>query len=93
MLADAKSHRDNVRNLKLTKMRNGLSANSWLAVVGVGETTRQSVRVDTAAGGRKRFSLDVDKGKKKVTETGDGTVPLRGAIPAVLAGGETGCGG
>ncbi len=82
LLADAKSHRDNVRNLKLTKMRNGLSANSWLAIVGVGEETRQSVRVDRE-GKWTRFSLDVDAGGKQARNrlTGDGTVPLHGAIP------------
>ncbi len=61
----------------------------WLAIVGAGETTliRTGLAPDTGNPGKKRFNFDdptftcPDSWNGKTLETGDETVPLRGAIP------------
>lgn len=84
LLATAKAHRDNVNKLTLAKGKNGLSTGDWLGVVGIGESTRQEVCVKTI-NGKIRFELGEGSSGDVAEMTGDGTVPLRGAIPPFLA--------
>lgn len=72
--------------------RSTLSTDDWLAVVGVDAKTRVALRVRRDAGGRPRFDLrsaerlndwdSDDDAKRRLT--GDGTVPLAGALPPFL---------
>ncbi len=83
LLSVAKNHRGRVNSLKLAKGKNGLSNGDWLAVVGVGEPTRQEVQVKTV-GRRIRFDIGDDPTVDDEALSGDGTVPLRGALPPFL---------
>jgi pimeloyl-ACP methyl ester carboxylesterase len=90
MLDVAKAHRARVEKLNLGKTAVG-SADGWLCLVGVDAETRVRLRISRKSGGP-FFELDGadrrndwhsgDDGER--VETGDGTVPLRGAEPAFL---------
>jgi len=90
LLDDARRHRDRVEKLSLA--RAGLGAKSWLCVVGVDEATATGFSVKGTAG-KRWFDLSEqyernDWGAQQPAhrwETGDGTVPLRGALPPFLA--------
>ena len=83
MLVDALVYRDKVDGLRLAEI--GLDE-KWLAVVGVGAETVLNLGVESDEGeprfrinnARPRDEWSEDRGS---FETGDGTVPLRGAIP------------
>ena len=72
--------------------RDAISRDDWLAIVGVDSKTRVGLRVVPDENGAPRFDLrsaerrnewDSDvKGDRR--DTGDGTVPLAGAIPSFL---------
>lgn len=89
LLDDARSHRDLLDNFKPADV--GLGREDWLAAIGVGEKTRTRLTVaDTPIGP----SFDLSdamvfggKGRKDPlnANTGDGTVPHRGALPAFAA--------
>ncbi len=84
MLAGARELRDTVSGLSLAPA--GLTAKSWLAIVGVGEKTRLRMTV-TGLPDNPRFFINDDQYKnawrrrKPSRDTGDGTVPLMGALP------------
>ena len=72
--------------------RGGIRKDDWLAVVGVGAKTRVGLRVRRDGEGTPRFDLrsaerrdewESGKGDSRL-DTGDGTVPLRGAVPPFL---------
>ncbi|HZP20531.1 MAG TPA: hypothetical protein VFB16_10010, partial [Bauldia sp.] len=89
MLRMARQHRTNVERLDLGKA--GLTAKSWLCVVGVDATTR--VRLEVVKNGQEpefafRTADRMDEwGKPPPADpklTGDGTVPFAGAVPPFL---------
>lgn len=81
LLNAAWRHRSRIERLTLKNSK------SWLAIVGVGEKTRVSMRITKDAAGKPRFELndgdirnDWHKGdSKKDIFTGDNTVPYLGA--------------
>lgn len=89
MLNLAKKHRARVDKFSLASA--GLTRKDWLAVIGVGSTTRTHLEVVKARGGPQfafRSSDRSDEWKnadsQKARLTGDGTVPFEGALPTFL---------
>ncbi|MCG3124064.1 MAG: hypothetical protein GIKADHBN_02505 [Phycisphaerales bacterium] len=91
MLGAAESHRKKIESMKLANI--GLEASDWLAVVGVGSTTRVRMTVHKGAGAKPEFILtsrdrlnnyDPKSGTPDQHYTGDGTVPFEGAVPGFL---------
>jgi pimeloyl-ACP methyl ester carboxylesterase len=91
LLDVAKKHRAKIESLDLPTI--GMSADRWLAVVGVGSETRVKMEIATS-GGKPCFVLNSDDRADQYDEknpeaagsamTGDGTVPYEGAIPGFL---------
>jgi pimeloyl-ACP methyl ester carboxylesterase len=88
LLARGRAHRATVMNFK--PARAGLKQKDWLAIVGVGQRTRIQLTVDWARG-KPRFVIDdnqfvndLTSGSPRSRRTGDGTVPLAGAIAPFL---------
>ncbi len=91
MLDAAREHRRITNNPRLLQ-RAGLTPNDWLCIAGVDEKTRvraigkrhgEWTRYDLdSMEKRNRWSASKDDEQRK--ETGDGTVPLRAAIPGFL---------
>jgi len=85
MLNDAKDFLAETDKLKLAKDVNDLSASDWLCIAGVDTDTRIRLRLV-----KDRFSLSSDDRKNRWGKdvdpilTGDGTVPLAGAVPTFL---------
>jgi hypothetical protein len=75
MLSAARAHRKRLNALQAPP---GVSAGNWLAIVGVGEKTRNRIGVQ-AQGARPQFEFS-----DPAEDGGDGTVPLEGAVPAFL---------
>lgn len=98
MLCEASSHRARISEFKLDpedpedQETVGLKKSDWLAVIGVDAETRVGLRVGRHQKGGPRFLLKSSERKNewdsedkdKRFDTGDGTVPLRGAIPKFL---------
>ena len=96
MLNEARAHRERISGLALSEDRppppETVARDDWLAIVGVDSKTRVGLRVVRGEGDAPRFDLrsaercndwDSDvKGERR--STGDGTVPLAGAIPPFL---------
>ena len=96
MLNEARAHRGRISGLALSEDRppppETVARDDWLAIVGVDSKTRVGLRVVRGEGDAPRFDLrsaercndwDSDvKGERR--STGDGTVPLAGAIPPFL---------
>lgn len=88
MLEQAKKHRARIGSLDLAA--SGLSRDRWLCVVGVDATTRTRMEVDVVRGKPVFVLTSGDRHNNwghancDWTETGDGTVHYRGAIPAFL---------
>lgn len=91
ILDGARAHRESLEGLRLE--RSGLTRDDWLAVVGVGEKTRTQLRIaedggdpwfDLASAGRKNGYPKPKGGDVELWETGDGTVPYRGARSAFV---------
>lgn len=85
LLKGGREHRANVMRLDPSKA--GVRPGSWLAVVGVGQRTRLQVTLQRL-GGRNRFKVEDEDFKNYLRPTnatsrltGDGTVPLAGAMP------------
>jgi pimeloyl-ACP methyl ester carboxylesterase len=88
MLAGARRHRRVVDTFRPADA--GLRRDDWLAIIGVGERTR----INMVVGGRpaaRRFTINEDQRINKLDsrypeslQTGDGTVPLPGALPPFL---------
>jgi hypothetical protein len=91
LLSTAKAHRDRIEGFKLSDA--GLKAEDWLCVVGVGSKTRVRLQIRGTAT-KPEFDLtsddrlngwdDKDGLAAERRQTGDGTVPFDGAIPAFL---------
>jgi pimeloyl-ACP methyl ester carboxylesterase len=88
MLDSARRHRRTVESFRLSGA--GIRREDWLAIIGVGERTRVNMVVDGSTGGR-RFTINEAQLVNKLNrrhpdsrQTGDGTVPLPGAIPPFL---------
>lgn len=91
LLNDAEQYGERIKNFSLDKV--GIQPKQWLAIVGAGSKTRvQTSIVKNEQTGDIRFYFDSDEDlqngwdKKNVSsqkrrQTGDGTVPLEGAIP------------
>jgi hypothetical protein len=62
---------------------NDLKSTDWLVVAGAGEETRVHMQTTVDAAGAPRFVFDERTGENRLGDrnTGDGTVPLNGAIP------------
>lgn len=88
MLKEAERHRKRIAKLDLQKQ--GLSADRWLCVVGVGAKTRVRMTIESDRG-RPVFRLTSDDlvddwadETRDRTKTGDGTVHFEGAQPGFL---------
>lgn len=88
MLDKARRHRRNVESFRPSDAR--VRQDDWLAIIGVGERTRINMVVDGGAGSR-WFTISEDQFVNQLSRrhpdnrlTGDGTVPLPGAIPPFL---------
>ncbi len=90
MLSHAHAHRRRIERLDLSATRVG-SAAGWLCVVGVDATTRVRLQI-TEKGGKPFFELTGEDrcNKWEATDdvaredTGDGTVPFKGAVPSFI---------
>jgi len=88
MLASARRHRQNIANLNLSKT--GVRQSDWLAIAGVGEKTRIQLTVREGRRGpwfvidEEQFVNELGRDNRKSHRTGDGTVPLSGALPPFL---------
>lgn len=98
MLDQARAHRDRISSLRLSEPADARShpgqvaRNDWLAIAGADCKTRVGMRIERDEGGAPRFDLrsderrndwDPERGGDR-RDTGDGTVPLRGAIPPFI---------
>ncbi|MGH7503524.1 MAG: esterase/lipase family protein [Longimicrobiales bacterium] len=86
MLEEALLHRQRLESITLSKI--GLSADDWLCVVGLGVQTRVRLRI-LVKNDEPWFDLSSDERVQgwpspAPAETGDGTVPFAGAMPAFL---------
>jgi hypothetical protein len=88
MLSSARGHRERVRGFRTSDA--GLRQDDWLAIIGVGERTRVEMAID-GIGDNPRFVInegqfvnELSRHRKRSSRTGDGTVPLAGAIPPFL---------
>jgi pimeloyl-ACP methyl ester carboxylesterase len=88
MLSSAKKHRQTV--LKFRTADAGLRQDDWLAILGVGEKTRVEMTINRSDRGS-RFGIDEEqfvnelgRNNRNSLRTGDGTVPLAGAMPPFL---------
>jgi hypothetical protein len=97
LLDQASAHRVRATGLRLTQV--GMTRDDWLAVVGVGETTRVHLRLSRDASGSPWCNLTNDDRKNgypkpvkdkagnviaRRQDTGDGTVPYEAAVPPFL---------
>jgi pimeloyl-ACP methyl ester carboxylesterase len=89
LLTGGRRHRARLERLRLDHA--GLVAADWLCVAGVDSTTRYTIEIEPGRGGpqlklssvhRRNDWADTDVARRMFT--GDGTVPLEGAIPAFL---------
>ena len=89
MLSWARQHRNTVNELKPSAA--SLAQADWLAIAGVGQKTRIQLGVETTRRGPRfvidenQFANSLDSNSPGSQETGDGTVPLAGAIPPFIA--------
>ena len=90
-----KEHRETISESLLDGA--GLNSTDWLAIVGVGEKTRIQLTVGSWRG-KPRFVIDdsqfvneLTRESPKSRRTGDGTVPLAGALPPFLEEEEVVC--
>lgn len=93
MLDAAAAHRDRIERFRLPDA--GLTSKDWLCVVGVNSRTRVHLHVEVKSG-KPEFDLrrpadsddqwdsNADDQGPVARRTGDGTVPLEGAVPAFL---------
>jgi len=88
LLKRARSHRNRVKKFRLSDA--GLAPETWLPIIGVGAPTRLQVTVEEESDGP-RFKISDDQFTNRLShahpnsrETGDGTVPLLGALAPFL---------
>jgi len=95
MLDRARRHRRNVEKLRLSST--GIKQSDWLAIVGVGEKTRLQLTVERSRRGPwfviadDQFVNELGSDSPRSHRTGDGTVPLAGALPPFLSGSRLVC--
>jgi len=95
MLERARRHRRNVENLKLSNT--GIKQADWLAIAGVGEKTRLQLTIHRSRRGPwfviedEQFVNELGSANPRSQLTGDGTVPLAGALPPFLSGNRLVC--
>jgi hypothetical protein len=95
MLNDAKAYRLKLENLSLSDK--GLSTKDWLCIVGLGEKTRLSLRIQSGADGKPRFDIESEEPinkwepRRPSVDTGDGTVPYLGSQSAFIPKNEIVC--
>ncbi len=96
LLDQASAHRARLGRISLASL--GLSRDDWLAVVGVGQETRVHLHIAKDPSGQPFFDLSSEERKNgypsgtkdddgttaRPVDTGDGTVPYEGAVPAFL---------
>jgi hypothetical protein len=88
MLAGASRHRRVVESFRPAVAK--LRQDDWLAIVGIGERTRIRMGIDGSPGARRFIINDaqlvnrLSRHDPDARETGDGTVPLAGAMPPFL---------
>jgi len=88
MLSNARAHRDTVMQFRLANAR--IRQEDSLAVIGVGEKTRIRLTVRRLTDGPRfvisedQFVNELGRHDGRTLETGDGTVPLAGALPPFL---------
>ena len=95
MLSGARRHRQRITDFRPADA--AIRQDDWLAIIGVGEKTRVEMSV-AGAGSDPRFVINEDQfvnelGRRRATSmrTGDGTVPLAGAIPPFLPASKLVC--
>ncbi len=95
MLAGAQAHRKTVMSFKPAEAR--LRQKDWLAIVGVGQKTRVQMTVEGNPENRRfvinddQFVDELSTDEQRSRRTGDGTVPLPGAIPPFLPNSQLVC--
>lgn len=87
LLAQAKAQRESIKTLVLNER--GLDRSDWLCVAGVDAVTRVTLEIQKDSAGQPQFALTSAHRKNGWNDTdpwqtGDGTVPLRGALPPFL---------
>lgn len=88
MLANARAHRKAVVRFRLSDAK--IRQRDWMAIVGVGEKTRIQLTVDKVSDGTRfvisedQFVNELSRRDPRSQRTGDGTVPLAGALPPFL---------
>ena len=91
LLQTAKAHRQRINKLVLTDT--GLTPNDWLCIAGVDSTTRVGIKVESNSSGvffnfesedRANNWNNKDVSVEQQMLTGDGTVPLKAALPDFL---------
>lgn len=87
LLTGARAHRRRVDSLRLSE--EGVSRHDWLAIVGVDSKTRVRLQLGREGGKphyhlRKKDRLNQWGSAQDGEQTGDGTVPFRGACPRFL---------
>ena len=89
LLAAARRHRAVVEDFKPSS--GSITQSDWLAIVGVGQRTRIQLTVRRSRRGPwfvidgSQFINELDSANPESRRTGDGTVPLAGAVPPFLA--------
>jgi pimeloyl-ACP methyl ester carboxylesterase len=83
LLSEARTHQNRIKNMNLANTP--LGEKDWLAVIGVGAVTRVHLKIKKK-NGKPFFDLNSDDRKNAWPgeNTGDGTVPFKGALPPFL---------
>lgn len=95
LLAQGRSHRSNVTSFKLKN--SGIASEQWLAILGVNTRTRIQMNVKRTTKGPwfviedNQFINELSSENKSSRNTGDGTVPLKAAIPPFMAESKAVC--
>ena len=92
MLSEARRHRDRIDSF--VPADSGLGEDDWLMIVGVDSKTRIGLKVERVSGGGVEFVVDStlrvnhwgDEARQRHewVDTGDGTVPYRGAMNSFI---------
>jgi pimeloyl-ACP methyl ester carboxylesterase len=90
LLESGRSHRRMVDSIRLDRIN--MTAKQWLVVAGTDVVTRVRMRIEADGKGRPQFDLRSEDRQNRWSSadtherwlTGDGTVPLRGALPRFL---------
>ncbi|MCZ6858679.1 MAG: alpha/beta hydrolase [Alphaproteobacteria bacterium] len=89
ILQQAREHRMRLENFSLNDA--GLGDDDWLCVVGIGAKTRMYIESKLDQSGNVEFEINSSQRFNEGTKTGDGTVPLPGALPAFVPANKVVC--